>query len=332
MTDNARERAAQDIAAQLESRFGLSVTGAMPIEKGWLNVKWKLETDRGPLFVKHYHPDRYKLHASPDRRSELERNLGLQHRMSEAGIPCPGVYGYAGTYIQETPSGLYYTVLDWVEGQTAEAGYLNAAQMFALGDATGRMHEWLRTHVPTGKLAWKPDKPAYWREWERNRKNAEDAEDRTVTAWLERSKAIVTSLDFGIFDSCPTGWLHWDLWVDNLVLREHGVAGIVDFDRMAVAYPEIDIARVVLSGTLRDGRIRSNEARAYFEGLRRRTEAPKGILGRSLRLLYVIESLWWLRAEVRRDSELRGMLARFVEEMHWIEAQWDSLSEQMDGY
>lgn len=332
MTDNARERAAQEIAAQLESRFGLSVTGAMPIEKGWLNVKWKLETDRGPLFVKHYHPDRYKLHASPRRRSELERNLGLQHRMSEAGLPCPGVYGFAGNYIQETPSGLHYTVLDWVEGRTAEAGCLNAAQMFALGEATGRMHEWLRTEGPPGRLAWKPDKDAYRLEWERNWKHAEDAQDVTVMAWLERSKAVVASLDFGIFDACRTGWLHWDLWVDNLVLRERGLAGIVDFDRMAVAYPEMDIARVVLSGTLRDGQLRSSEARAYFEGLRGRTEAPKGILARSLRLLYLFESSWWLRTEVRRDRELQGMLARFVEEMHWIEARWDALSEQLDGY
>ncbi|MFC4810469.1 hypothetical protein [Paenibacillus sp. GCM10023250] len=109
------------------------------------------------------------------------------------------------------------------------------------------------------------------------------------------------------------------------------MTGIVDFDRMDAAYPEIDVARALLSGALRDGRMRTEEARAFLEGYREQAAAPRGMLSRSMRLLYVIESGWWLRTEVRRDGELRRLLARFIAEMHWLEANWDTLAEQLDG-
>ncbi|MBW7461147.1 aminoglycoside phosphotransferase family protein, partial [Paenibacillus sepulcri] len=129
MTQDVEENWAAEIAVHLKNRFGLSVREAAPIDKGWLNVKWKMITDQGPVFVKYYHPERYKLHARPERRSAIEKTLQLQNGLSAAGIPCPGVYLFNGQFIQETPSGLFYTVLDWVDGYTAQAGCLNAAQM-----------------------------------------------------------------------------------------------------------------------------------------------------------------------------------------------------------
>lgn len=40
-----------------------------------------------------------------------------------------------------------------------------------------------------------------------------------------------------------------------------------------------------------------------------------------------MESTWWLRTEVRKESELRSLLQRFIEEMHWIEDHWEELPE-----
>ncbi|MBW7459176.1 phosphotransferase, partial [Paenibacillus sepulcri] len=191
-------------------------------------------------------------------------------------------------------------------------------------------HKWLRSVPPLDKPAWKPDKDAYLKEWQDNWEKAQAAEDKIVMEWLRRSQAIVWSLDFRMFESSTTGWLHWDLWVDNMVLNEHGLAGIVDFDRMSMAYQEIDVARAVLSGALRDGRMRMEAARAFMDGYREQLEVPQGTLTRGMRMLYLIESLWWLRTEVRTESGLRGLLGRFIEEIHWIEDHWTSLSEQLD--
>jgi homoserine kinase type II len=328
---NDNELCIEEIAASLKDKFGLSVREATPIDKGWLNVKWRIVTDEGALFVKYYHPERYKLHTNLDRRKAMERTLQLQQGLSDGGIPCPRVHLYDGQTIQETRSGSHYTLQDWVEGRTPHAGCLNTDQMYELGIATGRMHDWLRTHAPADKLAWKPDRDAYWREWQVNWVKANEAEDQTVIEWLRRSQAIVQSLDFRIFDLCPTGWLHWDLWVDNLLFNGTAVAGIVDFDRMAVAYPEIDIARAILSGALGNGGLQIENVRAFTNGYREAADVPHGVLSRSMRMLYVIESIWWLRTEIRLQSELRGLLGRFVEEMHWIEDNWETLAEQLDA-
>jgi homoserine kinase type II len=332
MTKEVKELWAAEIADHIKNRFGLSVVEVVPIDKGWLNVKWKMITNHGPLFIKYYHPERYKLHKLPERRNAIEKTLELQDGLSVAGIRCPRVHIYNRQFIQETPSGLFYTVLDWVDGHTAQAGCLNAAQMFDLGVTTGRMHKWLQSVPPLDKPAWKPDRDAYLREWQGNWEKAQEAGDKTVMEWLRRSQAIVQSMDFRIFEQCPTGWLHWDLWVDNILLHEQGLSSIVDFDRMTMAYQEIDVARAVLSGSLRDGHLQMETARAFMDGYRMHTEVPQGMLSRAMHMLYLIESIWWLRTEVRTESELRGLLSRFVEEMHWIEDKWATLPDLLDSF
>jgi len=37
----------------------------------------------------------------------------------------------------------------------------------------------------------------------------------------------------------------------------------------------------------------------------------------------------WLRTEIRAESNLRGLLGRFIEEMHWIEDHWRTLQDQL---
>ncbi|AEI40822.1 phosphotransferase enzyme family protein [Paenibacillus mucilaginosus] len=327
MTSERIDHSEGEIAEALGQRFGWTVREMRPIDQGWLNHKWKMNTDQGPLFVKCYHPDRYKLHSRPERRAAIERTLQLQDELSRSGAACPQVYRSGGPYLQETPSGLHYTVQEWTDGYTAQAGELNAAQMFGLGEEAGRMHRWLQSVPPLDKPAWKPDKAGYLAQWQRNWEQANQAGDEIVLEWLSRSRTVVESLDFSLFDSSREGWLHWDLWVDNIVLQEQGVAGIVDFDRMTMAYPEIDAARAVLSGSLRDGKLQTGTARAFLEGYRGQLQVQEGMLARAMYMLYLIESIWWLRTEVRLQSELRGVLGRFVEEMHWIEANWNALPE-----
>lgn len=329
MLHPSTESLAAEIAAHLKDRFDLHVSEASPIAMGWLNVKWKMATNQGPVFVKYYHPERYKLHSRPDRRMAIEKTLHLQHGLNKARIPCPGVHLYEGQPIQATPSGFLYTLMDWMDGHNAQAGSLNTAQMYELGLATGRMHKWLQLQVPPDKPAWKPDKEAYLLEWQVHWDEARRSDDQVVLEWLNRSRKIVETMDFHQFESSRIGWLHWDLWVDNLLVHEQGLAGIVDFDRMMTAYPEIDVARAILSGALQDGQLRMETVQAFMSGYREHSEAPKGILSRAMSMLYLIESIWWYRTEVRAESGLRPLLGRFIEEMHWLEDHFPT--EQWKG-
>lgn len=325
-----KEAWATEIADHIKKKFGHSVNEAITIDKGWLNVKWKMETDQGPIFVKFYHPERYKLHLHPERKIAIQRTLELQRGLNLSGVRCPSVHQHKKHLLQETSTGLHYTVLDWVEGYTMPAGCLNELQMFELGQDTGKMHKWLRSVQQLDKPVWQPDKDDYLREWQKNWSKAKEAGDEIVLEWQRRSRQLVESLDFQIFDACPVGWLHWDLWVDNILVSEQGLDGIVDFDRMTMAYPEIDVARAILSGALRDGKLQMDTVKPFVEGYREHIELPQGILVRSISMLYLIESIWWLRTEVRSESNLRGLLGRFIEEMHWIEDHWETLHEQLD--
>ncbi|MFC4778949.1 phosphotransferase enzyme family protein [Paenibacillus sp. GCM10023252] len=316
-----------EIADDVKRRFRVHIIEASPIDKGWLNVKWKVMTNEGPCFLKLYHPERYKLHLHPDRRIAIEKTLQLQDGMSEAGVPAPYVLADYGQYLQATPSGRHYAMMDWVDGYNAMAGFMTSDQMYDLGRVTGRMHKWLQAVPLLDKPVWKPDKAAYLRDWQTNWDKAAAAGDDTVMEWLRRSHDIAVSADFHIHDRSPIGWLHWDLWVDNLLLNEQRVAGIVDFDRMTVGYPEMDVARAILSGSLRDGHLQLETAKSFVDGYRTQQELPHGTLSRAIRMLYFFESIWWLRTEIREESELRSLLGRFVEEIHWIQDHWSTLLE-----
>ncbi|MFB5760221.1 phosphotransferase enzyme family protein [Paenibacillus medicaginis] len=331
MTEDTKESLAAEIAAHLKHTFGLSVSEAAVIDKGWLNIKWKMVTDQGPRFIKYYHPVRYNLNARPEKRNAIENTLRIQHVLNRAGVPCPQVFPHNSHCIQETPSGLLYTMLEWTDGYTAEAGSLNTIQMYQLGQAAGKMHKWLRSVPPLNKPAWKPDKDLYLKEWQVNHEKAQAAGDEIVLEWLNRSRQVVKAMDFRMFESSPAGWLHWDLWVDNILLNPEGLASIVDFDRMTMVYQEIDIARAILSGSLRNGQLNKEAAQAFLNGYREHLEVPYGMLSRAMYMLYLDESIWWLRTEVRMESEIRSLLHRFVEEMHWIEDHWTTLPDQLES-
>ena len=326
---NEQEAWAAEIAEHIHKQFRLSVNQAIPIDKGWLNVKWRMETDHGPIFVKYYHPDRYKFHLHPERKLEIQKTLVLQHELSLAGVRCPSVHQHKDQVIQVTSTGLHYAVLDWVDGHTMPAGCLSEDHMVEIGQHTGKMHNRLRSVKPLDKPAWQPDKEAYLSEWRNNWERSKQAGDEIALEWQARSLQLVQSLDFQMFGASPVGWLHWDLWVDNILVNGQKLAGIVDFDRMTMAYQEIDVARAILSGALHDGKLRMDAVQSFIEGYRQHMELPRGFLIRSIGMLYLIESNWWLRTEVRAESNLRDLLARFIEEMHWIEENLGTLQDQL---
>lgn len=46
------------IFKSIEENFDLKIRSGRQIHRGWRNLKWKIETDEGSLFVKQYHPER----------------------------------------------------------------------------------------------------------------------------------------------------------------------------------------------------------------------------------------------------------------------------------
>jgi homoserine kinase type II len=316
------EHVMDEITTSIQAKFGLRITEVRLLEKGWLNVKWCVRTDRGLFFVKYYHPNRYKLHM-PERRTKIEKTLILQQRLHELGVACPKVYAFKEAYIQETASGYHFIMMDWVQGRLVEAGKMSMTQMHQLGSTTGRMHYFLQG-FEQDCVAWSPNQSTCVTELQLNLKQASSEQAPVLVDLLEQAIGHVELLDFNIFSESPVGWTHWDLWVDNIVMDEQRVAGIVDFDRMAVAYPEIDVARAILSGAFELDGFRMDAVQAFLTGYREHMEASKGLLIRSIQMLYFIESTWWLRTSVLQDT---ANPKRFFEELAWLTKNWDELTD-----
>lgn len=74
-----------DILNSISDLFGIEPYDCTPITQGYLNLKWKMETDVGSLFVKQYNKTRYPEHLVKG----LERSLTHQSNLHKHGIPCP---------------------------------------------------------------------------------------------------------------------------------------------------------------------------------------------------------------------------------------------------
>jgi homoserine kinase type II len=121
--------------------------------------------------------------------------------------------------------------------------------------------------------------------------------------------------DIELINSCEAGWAHRDLFVDNLLFVDNQVSAILDFDRFAYDYPELDIARVIVSGALDKENLNITAATAFLDGYRTQREFERGVLTRSLHMLWYMESVWWIHTNM---DTTRAQPIRFAEEMTWL--------------
>ena len=81
MEEKTCEQIKEDIFNTLTMRYKLDILSDKKINKGYLNYKWKIYTDKGNFFVKQYNKKRY-----PDEMLDgLERFLNQHAYLYENG-------------------------------------------------------------------------------------------------------------------------------------------------------------------------------------------------------------------------------------------------------
>lgn len=91
----------EDIKSTIEDIFGYTVISNSQIHKGWLNLKWKIETNCGTKLIKQYNPLRYPSHKI----KKVETSLQRQSVLYEKGVKCPRIYWFKGSPIMKSYSG-----------------------------------------------------------------------------------------------------------------------------------------------------------------------------------------------------------------------------------
>lgn len=320
------EKVQREITDYLKSYIGIKVKESQPVKRGYQNLKWIVTTTDGSrFFVKQYHHARFTV----AKLEEVKKTLQIQDQLNQQGVICPKPYQKDREFIHETPSGIHFVIMEHSEGDLADPGTINHDQIYNLGKVIGHMH-YILLQLPKGKIVWKPNHEEMVNKWSQQWQLAQNNSSQKVIEVLEKQRIIINSLHLEEFESCKEGYAHWDLWVDNLLFYPDKVASILDFDRMRFVFPELDIARVILSSvySIKDG-MDWNAIDLFLKGYRELLPFSAKELARAFRLSWIQESVWWFTHDIEnRDPNPK----RFFEEMLWITENWYSLHEMVQDY
>src|SRR5690606_14429073 len=284
----------EDILQEISSRFGFEIYHIEPIKRGWLNLKWKIETDLGIYLIKQYNKERLKKYTL----EELKLVFDQQNRLHQLGFPCPKILIDQGECFFQSPVGERFIVMEYKSGEIIKPGTLSEEQMYQLGVHTGRMHVLLNdgslpTKVePEFILSDKKERIAYWKSVYNE---IYQARKYDLIPEIEKQHKLKEIVDVNRLKASRVGWAHRDLWVDNILFDGDYLSAILDLDRMKIDYLSLDIGRAIISGALNeDGFLQIPPVIAFLKGYQSRQETGNRFITNALTLLWYIESEWWL--------------------------------------
>lgn len=311
-----------EIKETIERMFSIRVTGYKEINKGLLNLKWKFITDNRALFIKQYNSERYP--ASKENR--LNTALIFQKKLSEKDIRCPYVLTFKGDVILRTKKNTRFIVTEYCDGNLINAGKINCNQAHDLGIEIAKIHSLINNQIDEKVIpAWVvPSKEQLIAKWNENWILTGDRNTADVNDFLKLQREIFENLDINIFEGCKPGWAHSDLWCDNILFNPNSLSAILDFDRLQYIYPELDISRAILSFALDNNCLRMDVVKAFIDGYNKIGNISADDIICSLKLLYCLESFWWLRND---SFNSEGPPKRFADEMVWLSVNWLDLGK-----
>ncbi|OPG15407.1 phosphotransferase [Ferroacidibacillus organovorans] len=300
--------------------FEFTILDAQPIVRGWLNRKWKLDTTHGVFLIKSYHPDRYRLYDE----SALVRALRWQSELHTQGLPCPQILMHQGAQLHSTPSGQRFMVMTFCDGERFIPGQATYGQMHSLGAATGQMHRFLLMlgGFPTQATFLVPEVPERIRHFENVLKAMEQNDKHELYAFAQRQLNALQIIDIREFRNAEIGFAHRDLWADNMLFSGDRLSAILDFDRLNADYLDMDIARAILSGNLDGETFNVDATLGFLDGYRTQREYPTGGILRALRMVWYMESAWWITPNMDQHTVPPQ---RFAHEMDWLARNMQNL-------
>lgn len=211
----------EDIFEAITNVFGFNIRNFSKIEIGHMNLKWKINTDIGDLFVKQYNKTRYP----EEMIVGLETSLNHQNNLYKEGFPCPKLYSHKGKYVIKSSYGERFVLMELCDGSNIKAGTANEQQMFSLGQVIGQMHKILNSNNTVQlPLHWDVrSKESMIKNWKERWSEAISVDCSNTLSKLEIQRKIIEKNDVDIFSDCEKGWGHWDLFVDNILFKNNSV-------------------------------------------------------------------------------------------------------------
>ncbi|MCA1320623.1 phosphotransferase [Bacillus tianshenii] len=312
--DEIHKEILEDISETCLRVYGMEIMDSFPIYRGWLNLKWQVRTEQGMYLIKQFNKERFQKYSN----EELHFAYTQQERLFLHNVPCPKLFPIDRQYLLKSGKGERFMIMEFCKGSILQPGTATELHMYQLGKATGRMHRVLNdANTPRKKnpefIA--PSLEHRINYWHSVLKDAEGKRKQSIISIIEKQMQVTQSMKLEDFTLHDTGWAHRDLFMDNILFQEDQVSAILDFDRLKYDYPQLDVARAVISGCLSDNGLNVSAATAFMEGYKEERKVDEGYLYKALCLLWYMESTWWIEADM---DEFIGPPVRFAEEMLWL--------------
>ncbi len=249
----ARLLSEADVAALREMR---------PLDGGWANSNHLLILEDDSRLVLKVWDER-----DPD---EVDRVIENTCWIAEHGVPTPVPLLLQNGRRMLVEEGRAWMLMPYIDG-----GWLpsDAASLHDLGRLQARLHE-----VPVHENIPRVYSVGYSL-WQRLVDTARAAD--SLTPFLRRLEAEMTSLRRSIPEDLPTGVIHGDLFPDNVIGRRGEVLALLDFEEICVESLALDLAMTYVGFGWRDGSPVTESWQALLAGyqsVRRLTEAEHAAL------------------------------------------------------
>ncbi|MFG6496481.1 phosphotransferase [Fictibacillus sp. UD] len=316
----------EHLKEEVQTRFGFQVMKSTQINRGYLNQKWKIETDQGIFLVKQYNKERIKKYDL----KTIHTALRTQNRSFLADIPCPELLSNEGNLLHKSSSGELFTVMRFMKGSLIKPGEASPEQMESLGQEIGKLHRLLNDGTLPAKSKTVFQIPALQDRldyWGSVGIQCEEQDLDHLRTLIELQRKATINMGTLQLEHLTPGWCHRDLWVDNLLFSGENITAILDFDRLDYDFIELDIGRIIISTCLHDDTINVEAVHAFLKGYGNTNKLSIERLVLSLKLVWYMESTWWVSVELHEGEPPK----RFQHEMVWLAQHLDEL-EKMLGW
>jgi len=208
-------------------------------------------------------------------------------------------------------------LMAFCKGEGLTPGKATCGEMHSLGVATGLMHRLLLTlgGVPTKTTFCIPSIPERVEHWVDVLGTIERSGKNELVPFVEHQWRATQVINVSEFRDAEIGWAHRDLWADNILVSGGKLSAILDFDRLNSDYLELDVARAIMSGTLDGDDLHIEAIQAFLDGYRTQRPFSEGRVVTSLRMLWYMESTWWITENMDKHTVPPQ---RFAHEMDWL--------------
>lgn len=316
------------VEADLRNSYGISFDKCAPVTGGWLNLKWKVTTDRGEFLVKQFSGERFDKKHLLFIEAALERQMAL----NADGVPCPAILPCGGRAIRFLDGGTAYMVMEFCPGHVERPETITRAQMESLGDAAGKMRGAF-ARLPAESAAGFPLRgeetlDALWKNFETKARECPENAPAGYRAAVLALEPVLNALTPAWFARLPKGIAHEDFSRDNMLFEDDRLSAILDFDRGLYTYVWHDLGRALLSLAFREGRLDIPKIDAFRAGYNRHLPLSREDVADAFRLAWCVETPWWILPQFFGDCR-EEKVTRFRDEMLWLTENWFDLDAML---